>query len=59
VPLLQPMYAIFSRDNIRVPVAIFPFSMEGRDAALTRLRELEAEAERTETATPPTRSNGS
>lgn len=42
VPILQPMYAIFRRnDPGHVPLAVFPFTMEGRDAARQRLRDLE------------------
>jgi hypothetical protein len=41
VPLLQPMYGIWARGNERVPVAVFPFTMDGKTEAISRLELLE------------------
>ena len=41
VSLAQPMYAVWQRGADR-PVAVYPFAMEGREAAVAQQRTLEA-----------------
>lgn len=42
--LQREMYGIWERDRGPVPVAVFPFSAEGRREALDRMQSLEASA---------------
>jgi hypothetical protein len=43
VPLLQPMYGIWERRDQKFPVAVFPFTADGKSEALARLQALEAQ----------------
>jgi hypothetical protein len=43
VPLLQPMYGIWERRDQKFPVAVFPFTTDGKLDAFARLQELDAQ----------------